>query len=154
MVGRWMMFCRIVGHVTLSWFPMDNKLFTGDTIFQPIKSHIDGFGAFLFNRASEDTLSGDVIGREWRWWLRMAHLDKALSDWQDGLSVYVQGTNFGFGGRSHDVLDDFCEDQKGTIEELLTVFVAEEILSTHPAMGFRADEVCCVETRKLLIYKS
>ena len=81
MMGRWVMFGRIVGQVAVPWFPIYNELVLGDTIFQPIESHIDGFGSFLFYRAGEDTSGGDVIGCEWCWWLRMAHFYKGLSDW-------------------------------------------------------------------------
>ena len=72
----------------------------------------------MFDGAGEDTLYCDVIGREWRGGSRMANLDKACSDRQDGLSVDVKDSNFRLGGGPHNVFDGFGEDEKGPLKFL------------------------------------
>ena len=44
-----MMFCKIVGFVETAFSPKDMKLTLADAVTDPIKSHVDGFRAFLLN---------------------------------------------------------------------------------------------------------
>lgn len=51
------MFGNVVGLVLVTWFPVYIELFVADAIFQPIKSHVEGFGSFLFDEGC-----GDIVG--------------------------------------------------------------------------------------------
>ena len=44
------MFCVVVFEVFRAGSPADEELFLSDAILDPIKTHVHGFGAFLFDR--------------------------------------------------------------------------------------------------------
>ena len=44
-----MMFREVISLVENAFFPIDEELFLADAVAGPIKSHVDGFGAFLLN---------------------------------------------------------------------------------------------------------
>ena len=72
MVGSWMMLCPVVGVVVGSGFPVDDELALLDTVFEPVESHVDGFGAFLLDCVIGDALSTSVVSLDRSWWLGMA----------------------------------------------------------------------------------
>ena len=50
-VVRWtVMLGEVVGQVVASSSPVDDELALADMIFDPVESHVDGFGAALFDR--------------------------------------------------------------------------------------------------------
>ena len=55
------MFCEVVGHIDGSLSPDELKLALLDSILDPIKTHIEGFGEFLSHGGVEDTSGGGVI---------------------------------------------------------------------------------------------
>ena len=61
MVRRWM------------FSPVDLKLSLSDTIANPIKSHVDGFGAPLFDRVGGDSAGSVVVGDNRRGGLGVPH---------------------------------------------------------------------------------
>ena len=44
-----MMFCKIIGFVQGAGFPINVELALADAVANPVKAHIDGLGAFLFD---------------------------------------------------------------------------------------------------------
>ena len=52
---------RVVSQIVFNWFAEDSGLTLGCFIFEPIESHADGFGAFLFDSSGEDATRGDGI---------------------------------------------------------------------------------------------
>ena len=72
MVGSMVMFGEVVGAVQLAFTPEDGELVLFDAVTDPIKSHVDGFGAFLFDGVVGDSSCGGVVGDNWRWWLWVA----------------------------------------------------------------------------------
>ena len=49
MVSSGVMFDRVVGKIVFTWFPEDVKLSLGGLVLEPIESHVNGFGKFLFD---------------------------------------------------------------------------------------------------------
>ncbi len=45
-----MVFGMVVSKVFRTGSPVDDELFLSDAILDPIKTHVHGFGAFLFDR--------------------------------------------------------------------------------------------------------
>ena len=60
MVSPRVVFGRVVGQIVFTWFPED-ELALGCVVFEPIESHVNGFGSFLFNCACEAATSGNII---------------------------------------------------------------------------------------------
>ena len=67
-----MVLCEIVGSVSAAPFPIDMELALPDSIFNPIKSHVHGFGSFLFDGFVGDAVRDLVVGDHWSGWLRMS----------------------------------------------------------------------------------
>ena len=65
-------FRLIVCDVGFSWSPKYAELFLVDSVLDPIKTHVDGFGAFLFAGAVGDGDSGGVVYLYRCWWLGMS----------------------------------------------------------------------------------
>ena len=56
-MGRRMVFGEVIGQIVFSTGPVDEEFAFADTIFDPVKTHVDGFGAPLF-----DGVVGDAGG--------------------------------------------------------------------------------------------
>ena len=67
-------FGEVVGPIHCTWRPAYAELTLLDTVTNPIESHIDCFGSFLFDRVIRDAGGACVVGGDGRRWLRMAHL--------------------------------------------------------------------------------
>jgi hypothetical protein len=72
MVCKWMMFSKIVGPICSTPVPVDVELTLAHAIANPIETHVDSFGAFLFDRVVGGAGGGSVVGDNDRGWLRMA----------------------------------------------------------------------------------
>lgn len=77
MVRSRVVFCEVVGFVQFAWSPIDMKLSLSGAIAYPIKSHIDGLGAFLFDSVVCNSDCSTVVGLDGRWWLGMAEFFEA-----------------------------------------------------------------------------
>ena len=49
MVRQGMMLGEVVSKVVAAFAPMDDVLVLGDAVFDPIKTHVHGFGSALLN---------------------------------------------------------------------------------------------------------
>ena len=52
---------RIVHQTVFTWFPEDVQLSLGGSVLEPIESHVDGFGTFLFDSSCEDATGSNII---------------------------------------------------------------------------------------------
>jgi hypothetical protein len=68
-----MMLGEVVSTIGFALAPVDLKLALAHSIANPIKTHVDRFGAFLFNGVSDDATGGVVVCRHWSSGLGMAH---------------------------------------------------------------------------------
>ena len=92
-----------------------DKLALGDLILEPVESHIDFFGAVLFDTFVGDDGGGVVVSSDSCGRPRMARLGKGCTEAGGILDVMEQGSNFGFGDGVHDVLEDRGDRVNGVI---------------------------------------
>jgi hypothetical protein len=61
-MGGWVVFGDIVCKILVAWVPMiDLKLFLLNSVFEPVETHVKGFGAFLTDKRCENSISCGVI---------------------------------------------------------------------------------------------
>ena len=68
-----MVFGEIIGSIGFTFAPKNLELTLADAISDPVESHVDGFGALLFDGVSRDTTCSTVIGCHGSGGLWMAH---------------------------------------------------------------------------------
>ena len=73
--GR-MMFGEVITVIIAARFPMDLKLGLLDAILQPVKTHVDGLGAFLLDGGVQNTGSTLIISLDRRSRLKMTEFDE------------------------------------------------------------------------------
>ena len=52
----------VVGKVARTGFPFDEELAFADAVLEPVETHVDGFGAALFDGLVEDAPRDTVVG--------------------------------------------------------------------------------------------
>ena len=57
-----MMFCEIIGIIVNAASPVDQKFTLANPVADPIESHVDCFGAALFDRGIDDSGGASVVG--------------------------------------------------------------------------------------------
>jgi hypothetical protein len=60
-----MVFREVIGAVVAVFFPTNHKLALADTVADPVKAHVNGFGSFLFDSVIGNTGGGAVVGLDW-----------------------------------------------------------------------------------------
>jgi hypothetical protein len=60
------------------------------------------------NGRIDNAVGSGIVGLDGRWRLGMAHFDESGAEDFSGLAVDIEGTNFSFRGRGHDVAKDGC----------------------------------------------
>jgi hypothetical protein len=73
-VGGWKVLGEIIGKVFWAGSPVDDELSLLYTVFDPVETHVDGFGATLANAIIGDAGGARVIGLNGGGWLRVAHV--------------------------------------------------------------------------------
>jgi hypothetical protein len=61
-MGRRVVFSEVVGEIVGTASPVDQKLIILDAIFDPIKTHVDGFGATLLHSIISDAGGTGIVG--------------------------------------------------------------------------------------------
>ena len=56
-----MVFCMIITSVVVAGFPLYFELALSTSVTDPIKTHIDGLGAFLFDGVRSESYGGGVV---------------------------------------------------------------------------------------------
>ena len=129
--------------------PVDKELALTGPILDPIKTHVDCLGAFLFDGVICKALGSRVVYLHWSGRLGMTEFFERGTDGYSFRAVDVGCSNFGFGGRSHDVAHDSGDGEKWTIQgrgvdgRLLggSGETAEEVVSASTAAGHNFREV-------------
>ena len=75
-----MMFGDVIGFVQNAFFPVDVELSLSHAVANPIKAHVDSFGAFLFDGIVCDAGGGAVVGLDGCGGLRMIHFFESGAD--------------------------------------------------------------------------
>ena len=105
------MFGEIVSFVGSSGSPIEVELFVCNAMFEPMITHVKGFGSFHAHLSIEDVVSSRVVSlkRGTGERLGMTHLFEG-SDKGDGfLGIEEEATSFGFGGGGGNTTDSLAE---------------------------------------------
>ena len=106
-------------------------------VLDPIEARDDGFGYFLFDCAVCEAFRGRVVDADWSRWLRVPKFLEG-SPYRYGLLAIVKGgTNLGFSGGRHHVVEDLGDGidrdvERGVSERWLgriSILVAKEIVA-------------------------
>ena len=68
------MFCEIIGKIISASPPMNGELALAYAVFDPVKTHIHGFGAALFHGIIDDARHTCVICLDWCGTLRVTQV--------------------------------------------------------------------------------
>ena len=144
-MGRGVVLGEIVTEVSAAGLPINEKLTLPVAVLDPIEAHIDGFGYFLLYGAVCETFHGRVVDVDCSWWLRVPEFLEG-SVYRHGLLAIVKsGTNFGFSGGHHHVVEDLGDGmdrgvKRGVRERWLgrvSGFVAKEIVAANASASSR-----------------
>ena len=91
------MFCEIIPVICDAWAPDYAPLTLRCLVSEPVKSHVDCFGAALFDGVIEDAFSAFVVGLKHCGRLGMAQFDEGLSDRAAVLGIHESSSHFGLG---------------------------------------------------------
>ena len=94
MVGWGMVFIVVIPDILASRLPVDDELALFCSVLDPIKSHINCFGVFLFDCAIGKTYCSGVVDLHWGGWLGMYHFLQGYENFYCFLPVGVRGTYF------------------------------------------------------------
>ena len=88
---------EVVPVVFFAWAPDYAPLTLRCLVSQPVKLHVDGFGAALFDGVVEDPFGAFVVGLKHGGRLGVAQFDEGLSDRAAVLGIHESGSHFGLG---------------------------------------------------------
>jgi hypothetical protein len=91
------MFGKVVGSIGDTAAPVDNELALADAVTDPIKTHVHGFGSFLFDRVVGDAGGSAVVGDDQGSWLGMSKFFESDALRDRFLAIVVEASQFGFG---------------------------------------------------------
>ena len=138
---------EVVAEVSAAGFPINDKLALPGAVLDPIEAHIDGFGYFLLDCAVGEAFRGRVFDADWSRWLQVPKFPEGSAYRHVLLYIVKGGTNFGFSGGRHHVVEDIGDGmdravERGFCEKWLSRvsgFFAKEIVATNAAAsaGFR-----------------
>ena len=111
-----MAFRIINGAVCMSCTPIDLKLALANTIANPIKAHVNGFGAFLFDGVSGDAAGCAVVGCHRRGGLGVTHFVTLDAEGTRVFAVVKEGAEFVLGSaRQNFAHDSMAQDVHGAV---------------------------------------
>jgi len=98
MMGIGMVLGEVVAEVFFATFPMDVELALTNAVSHPIKSHVNGFGTFLFHRVIDDAFGACIVSLDGCGWLRVTKENESVAQTACVLCIVEEGTHFGFSG--------------------------------------------------------
>ena len=108
---------KIISTIQFAGGPIEIKLLSSDSIFEPIIPHINGLGFFEANLGMKNTVSSRVIGFEGRavGRLQMTHFLESSADRDGILGVEEKGADFSFGDGGCNAAKRFAKDMNWTV---------------------------------------
>jgi hypothetical protein len=106
---------KVVGEIVFTSTPMNNELALLDSVADPVKVHVYGFGSTLFDCFVGDASIACIVGVDGYYSLWMAHLFEYNAEGDTVASVLEYGAEFCFGGGCHDVLYDGANGVDGAV---------------------------------------
>ena len=104
MMGGWVVFCMIITSVVVDGFPIYFELALSASVTDPIETHIDGLGAFLFDGVRGESYGSGVVHLHFGGRLGMIQFLQCGLDRDILPTIDVGCSYFGFCLRSHDIV--------------------------------------------------
>ena len=148
-MGRRLVLVEVVTEVSAARFPINEKLALPGSFLDPTEAHIDGFGYFLLYCAVCEAFRGRVVDTNWSWWLQVPEFLEGSAYRHGLLAIVKSGTNFGFIGGRHHVVEDLGDNMDRAVKRgvrdrwlgRVSGFVAKEIVATDAAASARFGKV-------------
>lgn len=115
MMGRRMVFGRIIGEIVLARAPVDVELSLAGSVADPVESHVHGFGTFLFDGAGANAHCGGVVGEQGSGRLGVAEFLERDAKGTGFFSIVEEGSKFGFSSGGKDFAHDVAVDEDGAV---------------------------------------
>ena len=115
MVHGRVMLGEVISQIVTAFAPVDVELALDRTVLEPIKAHVDVFGAALFDGVIDDSGGTTVVNLEGCRWLRMAHFGQDDTEGNAFAGIEETGAQFGFGDGGEDDVEDGTENVDGSI---------------------------------------
>jgi hypothetical protein len=104
------MLCEVVGSIEFCLAPVNVKLFLANAVSNPVKAHVDRFGAFLLDRVIRKTFGGCVISFQGCGRLWVAYFGYTGADGACLLTIVEQTRQFSFRCDRDDLLHNVTHD--------------------------------------------
>ena len=114
MRGR-MVFGKVISFIENALFPVYKKLALADAVMNPIETHVDGFGALLFDTLVGNTSCSAVVSLDRGRWLRMAEFFKINVQWASLFTIEEKGCKLRFGSTGEDFFQNLAVNVDGTV---------------------------------------
>jgi hypothetical protein len=82
-----MVFGMEISKIFWTGLPIDKELVLADTVFDPVKTHVDGFGYFLFDCVVCKSGHSGVVGLHGCGWSGVAKFVEREANWLGFLSI-------------------------------------------------------------------
>jgi hypothetical protein len=106
---------EVFGEIVFSGTPVDYEFALLDSVADPIKAHVYGFGAELFYHFIGDTSRACIVGLDGCGSLRMSHIFESDGERNTITSILEDGAKFCLCGRFHDIAHDGAECVDGAV---------------------------------------
>jgi hypothetical protein len=106
---------KVVGEIVFTSTPINNELTLLDSVADPVKAHVYGFGSTLFDCFVGDASGACIVGLDGCCSLQMAHFFKCNAEGETVAIVLEYGAEFCFGGGCHDVPHDGANGVVGAV---------------------------------------
>ena len=110
------MFGEVIGAIEFAFAPDNVELALADSVANPVKTHVHGFGALLFDGIVGDASGGAVVGDDDGRWLLVAEFLKTSTDGTGFLGIVEEASKFGFGGGRDDFAENLARDMNGAVD--------------------------------------
>jgi len=91
-----MMFGNIISKVETPGCPIDIELFVQDSVLDPVETHVNSLGTFLFDSVIGNACGRGVVSLERGGWLGMPHFIESVSDGHGFSSIEKECPKFSF----------------------------------------------------------
>ena len=115
MMRRGVMLGEIVGPISVAGPPKDMEITLARAVADPVKAHVNCFGAALFDGVIDNATGSIVVSLEWGGRLRVAQLLQGNANGANGLGVEEKGTQFSLGGTGDNLTHDLTQDMHGAV---------------------------------------
>jgi hypothetical protein len=115
MMGWGMVLGKVVGEIVFTGMPVNYELALLDSVVDPVKAHVYGFGATLFDRLIGDASGACIVGLDGCGSLWMSHLFKSDAERDTVASILEDGAEPCFYGRCHVIAHDGADGVDGDV---------------------------------------